>query len=1196
MKREAMKEKRKHLFVIYPLVVFLLVFALDFWAQVCNETTKTFTENFDTVTYKNEAECSVDNWCEAVVCGGYVTLGNAGILQQVPLEASISSWINRVAYANFDLDPGGLIDIIASSDQYYLDIAYVHNNGDGTFTEMSPKIWDEVTTDSKQNCLLAGDYDDDGDPDFMYVLSTVDAPSSPGAIQEVWFFEHEGWVDGNGVPQFTRYDYTSKLAGDLEGIGWNVTNQALDFDGDSDIDILFANGYGKVILLRNRSNRALSNNTKFEASTLIDATVGESGNRWQERGVIAIGAGDIDNDNDIDLILGAVNWRGLKVYINDGSENFTFKENLGDMSGSDLNDDLYDGACSALAMADYDRDGDLDFIVGTDNWNRQEAYPPVYEDTGMGAKVYYFDNDGTGTFTSTLIYNREAPWDFDFGLPMDYDGDGDFDFMVADGNHSEFYYIFKNIISDRYNLSGKAVSTNVTTAAFPGGLDSTQNAITRVRFTDIDQSVLGSSDGLLVKYYVSNNGGRNWEYYTEYSENDIHNVTEPLPWHTFTTFGADLRWKAELEAPDDYPDELDVYHGTSNDTPRIDLISMEYVYVERMEYSRTSVAVRVVDDAGTDRELIIGGTFYFPGWQGHLRAYDVSAMTPAPTDYSELRTITRPDILDPTGREIVAAGVTLLWDAGEELNARAPADRLIYTALPDGSGGFNRIEFTAANVGLMVDGDGDSLLQDYDADDIGLINYVRGEGRDWKLGDINHSNPIIEERAGTKVLIVGANDGMIHCFDVLTGEELWAFIPYSLLPRLKYMWAIDSVTGERYYSRQSYVDGSPMSADVQISGVDKTVVICGLGPGQGSTADGTGNFYFAMDITDINNPLPMWEFIHEKMGETWSVPVVGKVNKGGDTWVAFMGSGYDNTPLDGIQQGNRFFAVTVADGVAFWGFEAANVDTSGKWPNAADILCAFPGSPNSVDEDRDEYTDKVYIGDLEGRMWRIDVTTPWADAASWTATAIYTDDNNFPIITKPEVWLDPGNPTAKPRIYFGTGGDDEAPDDVDYAFIAMIDDTTPEVEWFLGRTPTVSIPANKKVGDLDTGDKVWADPKIANSVVYFSTLTYDIESVDPCQNLTGTGKLYGRYVNPASGNPLGSSAFTMATGTVESLDLDIKTRAAVTIGETSTVESTGVRKQDVYIQEYNSTIQKLEQPIGAAVIVRSWREIRRIKK
>ena len=48
-----MREKKKRLLLIYPLVVFMLVFALDFWAQVCDETTKVYTENFDTVTFKN---------------------------------------------------------------------------------------------------------------------------------------------------------------------------------------------------------------------------------------------------------------------------------------------------------------------------------------------------------------------------------------------------------------------------------------------------------------------------------------------------------------------------------------------------------------------------------------------------------------------------------------------------------------------------------------------------------------------------------------------------------------------------------------------------------------------------------------------------------------------------------------------------------------------------------------------------------------------------------------------------------------------------------------------------------------------------------------------------------------------------------------------------------------------------------------
>jgi Tfp pilus tip-associated adhesin PilY1 len=92
------------------------------------------------------------------------------------------------------------------------------------------------------------------------------------------------------------------------------------------------------------------------------------------------------------------------------------------------------------------------------------------------------------------------------------------------------------------------------------------------------------------------------------------------------------------------------------------------------------------------------------------------------------------------------------------------------------------------------------ILQDVNNENEGLINFVRGEGREWKLGDSNHSNPVVvgpPNEAPTlmgdgyqdfmdtwvdrrKVVYVGANDGMLHCFDVLTGEEVWGFIPYNL--------------------------------------------------------------------------------------------------------------------------------------------------------------------------------------------------------------------------------------------------------------------------------------------------------------------------------------------------------------------------------------------------------------------------------
>jgi len=79
-------------------------------------------------------------------------------------------------------------------------------------------------------------------------------------------------------------------------------------------------------------------------------------------------------------------------------------------------------------------------------------------------------------------------------------------------------------------------------------------------------------------------------------------------------------------------------------------------------------------------------------------------------------------------------------------------------------------------------------------------------------------------------------------------------------------------------------------------------------------------------------------------------------------------------------------------------------------------------------------------------------------------------------LSKPAVWLDPASSQTIPRIYFGTGGDDNAPSDVTYSFVALLDGTSPEVEWFMGDPDQLNLPAEKDIGDLGAGEKVWADP------------------------------------------------------------------------------------------------------------------------
>src|SRR5205814_5197739 len=117
-----------------------------------------------------------------------------------------------------------------------------------------------------------------------------------------------------------------------------------------------------------------------------------------------------------------------------------------------------------------------------------------------------------------------------------------------------------------------------------------------------------------------------------------------------------------------------------------------------------------------------------------------------------------------------------------------------------------------------------------------IIDYLRGvdvfdenknsnttEDRSWKLGDIFHSTPVLvtppllalndssyqsfktAQASRTKVLIAGANDGMLPAFRETDGRGRWAFILPDLLASVK-NWT--STSGYHRF----YVDGSPIVA------------------------------------------------------------------------------------------------------------------------------------------------------------------------------------------------------------------------------------------------------------------------------------------------------------------------------------------------------------------------------------------------
>ena len=204
------QKKKKVICLFIPLILVIGYFALKFWAQeACLETEITFDESFNTVDFKDEENSAVNHWGE-----GYITPKIAGIFQQIPTSVSFPTWVDMVAYADFDED--GYVDCAGTSYTDYRRIVFLKNkliSGVRGFQELSPAIYNEGSYSGRITCLLAGDFNNDGHQDFMYVFSST-GTGGVGTIARLAFFRHRGTKDSNGVPQFDYINwFSSTLCG-----------------------------------------------------------------------------------------------------------------------------------------------------------------------------------------------------------------------------------------------------------------------------------------------------------------------------------------------------------------------------------------------------------------------------------------------------------------------------------------------------------------------------------------------------------------------------------------------------------------------------------------------------------------------------------------------------------------------------------------------------------------------------------------------------------------------------------------------------------------------------------------------------------------------------------------------------------------------------------------------------------------------
>ncbi|MBN2723178.1 MAG: hypothetical protein JXR95_03810 [Deltaproteobacteria bacterium] len=401
------------------------------------------------------------------------------------------------------------------------------------------------------------------------------------------------------------------------------------------------------------------------------------------------------------------------------------------------------------------------------------------------------------------------------------------------------------------------------------------------------------------------------------------------------------------------------------------------------------------------------------------------------------------------------------------------------------------------------------------------------------------TNPTISER--DTIAVVGAQDGMIHAFNAgkyrygddpstggITeqrgyflksgslreygdGSEAWAWIPASQLPNVKNNYI------KTYYPEThpwAQVDGSVTLEDVLYYDNWTTGVFFSHGSQH--------PYISALNVTDPWNPQPMWEEDWTEMhyNGTYQPPAVAWFNSNkyggrGKTWAIATTSGMSDNYND-----IYLYIIDVDDGDTL-PYGKVKLNTGGG--NEGQKALGVWGSPVAIDFDGDGYTDRFYVADTNGRVWKHYMN------GSNHNSCLVADVGPEPIFTTPafKVAKDTGTGQTVVAFYFGTSDHPDLNDTevTPYNFYAFVD-----------RDADLQCSDAEMIYNfpLPADEKVWADAFISGDEVYVGSSTG--KKADICdEDTSNPGTIYTFALDASpSGLPVQNSPAVSAGGNVVS--------------------------------------------------------------
>lgn len=277
------------------------------------------------------------------------------------------------------------------------------------------------------------------------------------------------------------------------------------------------------------------------------------------------------------------------------------------------------------------------------------------------------------------------------------------------------------------------------------------------------------------------------------------------------------------------------------------------------------------------------------------------------------------------------------------------------------------------------------------------------------------------------MVYAAANDGMLHAFAGSSGYEQFAYVPSAVFqgptgtPTVNGLAALGNPTFAHHY----YVDATPIAFDIDLhhTGANpptstaatanwQTLLIGGLGKG--------GTSFYALNVTDpaaVTSEAAaagdvMWEFsnsttgVNGTLGYSFGAPIVVKTAQYG--WVVAFTSGYSTAACSSSSYG-YLYLVNPSNGALL-----KKIAT----PTAS---CGLTQAAAYVQDYTDYTADSIYVGDLNGQLWRFDLTEASGNYPAPTLLATLADGsgNAQPVTTAPLIEIHPS--TRKRYVMVGTG-------------------------------------------------------------------------------------------------------------------------------------------------------------------------------